>query len=55
VGIIGSGASLLVLSRGRIGWLQILAASIFLGGVGISGLHFLGMAAMRVQAMHGVA
>jgi len=51
VGIVGSAAALLVLSRGKIRWLRALAASIFLGGVGISLLHYIAMAAMRMQAM----
>jgi len=52
VGIIGCGAALLVVSRHRIGWLRALAASIFFGGVGISGLHYTAMAAMRLRGMH---
>jgi PAS domain S-box-containing protein len=52
VGIIGSAASLLVVSHGKWGWPRALAASFFLGGVAISGLHYTAMAAMRLQAMH---
>jgi PAS domain S-box-containing protein len=51
VGILGSAAALFVLSRTIIGWPWVLAASIFLGGVGISGLHYTAMMAMRMQAM----
>ncbi|HKI33675.1 MAG TPA: MHYT domain-containing protein [Gemmataceae bacterium] len=52
VGILGSAGALLVLSRGQIGWPRVLAASIFLGGVGISGLHYTAMAAMRLPGLH---
>jgi PAS domain S-box-containing protein len=52
VGILGSAGALLVLSHSRIGWPRALAASIFMGGVGISGLHYTGMAAMRLEGMH---
>src|SRR5205085_1637226 len=52
VGIVGSGATLLVVSRRRVGWRQAVVASICLGGMGISGLHYIAMAAMRLQAMH---
>jgi PAS domain S-box-containing protein len=52
VSIIGSGAALLVLSRSKIGWPRALAASLFLGGVGISGLHYTSMAAMLLPAGH---
>lgn len=52
VSIIGFGAALLVLSRSKIGRHRAVAASIFLGGVGISGMHYTAMAAMREQAMH---
>ena len=52
VGIVGSAAALLVVGRGRIRWPRALAGGILLGGVGISGLHYTAMAAMRVRAMH---
>lgn len=52
VSIIGSAAALLVLSRSKIEWPRVVAASIFLGGVGISGMHYTAMAAMREQARH---
>ena len=52
VGIIGSAATLLVVSQSKIRWPRALAASIFLGAVGISGMHYTAMAAMRQQAMH---
>jgi len=51
VGFVGSGAALLILLSTRIGWVRIVTASIFLGGVGISGLHYIAMAAMRLQAV----
>ena len=50
VGILGSAAALFVLSRNTIRWPWVLAASILLGGVGISGLHYIAMMAMQVQA-----
>jgi PAS domain S-box-containing protein len=52
VGILGSAAGLLVLSNSRGGRLRVVAASIFIGGVGISALHYTAMAAMRFQGMH---
>ena len=52
VGILGSAAALFVVGSDKIGWPRALAASIFLGGVGISCLHFTSMDAMRMQAMH---
>jgi two-component system, sensor histidine kinase and response regulator len=55
VSILGSAAALVVVSRRTIGWPWALAGSIFLGGVGISGLHYTAMAAMRLQGMHPYA
>ena len=52
VSVLGSGAAFLVLSQNKINWLRVLAASIFLGGIGVSGLHFTAMEAMRYQGMH---
>ena len=52
VGIAGSGAALLVMGRSRIGWPRAVAAAVLLGGVGISGLHYIAMAAMRTPGMH---
>ena len=52
MGILGSAAALFVVGRDKIGWPRALAASIFLGGVGISCMHFTSMDAMRLQAMH---
>jgi PAS domain S-box-containing protein len=52
VGIIGSAGALFVLSRTGKGWPRVLAASIFMGGVGISGLHYTAMAAMRFPGRH---
>jgi PAS domain S-box-containing protein len=51
VGILGSGGALAVVSRSATGWPGAIG-SILLGGVGISGLHFTAMAAMRFQGMH---
>jgi len=36
----GSAAALFAMSRSTIKWPWVLAVSIFLGGVGISGLHY---------------
>jgi len=52
VGIMGCAAALSVMSRGRLGWPRALVASICFGGVGISGLHYTAMAAMRLHGMH---
>jgi PAS domain S-box-containing protein len=52
VSIIGSAAALSVVTHRKIGWFRALAASIFLGGVSISGLHYTAMAAMRLPGMH---
>jgi NO-binding membrane sensor protein with MHYT domain len=46
VGMLGSAAALVAVSRNIIGSLRALAASIFLGSVGISGLHYTAMAAI---------
>jgi PAS domain S-box-containing protein len=50
-GIIGSGAALLLLSGSKLGWLQTAAASIFMGVVGISCMHYTAMASMRLPAI----
>lgn len=52
VGIIGSAATLFVMSRRKIGWARAVVASILLGGVGISGLHYTSMAAIKLPVMH---
>jgi signal transduction histidine kinase len=53
VGIAGSAAALMVVTRRRkVGWMRTVLASICLGGIGISGLHFLGMHAMKAPSMH---
>jgi PAS domain S-box-containing protein len=52
VGIMGSAAALFVLSVRKIGRTRAFAASILLGGVGISGMHYTSMAAMRVPDIH---
>lgn len=52
VGIVGSGAARLILTGSRIGWLRIVSASISLGVVATSGLHYVAMASMQVQAIH---
>ena len=50
--VLGSGAAFLVLSGNKINRRRVLAASIFLGGIGVSGLHYTAMEAMRYQGMH---
>jgi len=50
--IFGSGAAFLVVSRSRMGWHGTLLASFLMGGVGISGLHYISMEAMRLPGMH---
>lgn len=52
VGISGSAAALLVLGRGRVGWIRAVIAGIFLGGVGISGLHYTAMAGILQPRVH---
>src|SRR5579864_9316264 len=49
-GILSSAFALVVVSRGRMGALRAVAASILIGG-GIVVLHYTGMAAMRMAAM----
>jgi PAS domain S-box-containing protein len=49
VGIVGSGATLLIVSRKDIGWVRAVAGAVVLGGVGISGLHYTAMAALRLR------
>ena len=51
-GILGAGAAKLVLSHTRIGWPEAWIAAIFMGVVGISTMHYVAMAAMRLQGMH---
>jgi two-component system sensor histidine kinase UhpB len=51
VSIIGSACALLILSHSTIGLLRTISAGIVLGGVGISGLHYTAMAAMRLPGM----
>ena len=52
VGVVGSAAALVILSRSKLRQAKALAGGIFMGGVGIPGLHFTGMEAMRLQGMH---
>jgi two-component system sensor histidine kinase UhpB len=52
VGIVGSAAALAILGLGRVRLSRAWAASILLGCVGISGLHFVAMGAMRFRGMH---
>ncbi len=48
--IFASAIALFVVSRPKMGWLRALGGSLFMG-VGISALHYIGMASMRMQAM----
>jgi two-component system sensor histidine kinase/response regulator len=48
--IFASAIALFVVSRERMGFQQAVAGSFFMGG-GIAGMHYIGMAAMRLQAM----
>ncbi len=50
VSTLGAAAALMVLSRSKVGWPELLTAAVCMGGVGISCMHFLGMASMRLQA-----
>jgi PAS domain S-box-containing protein len=52
VGVAGSLAALLVIGRGRIGWLRAIVAGIFLGGAGVSGLHYTAMHAIVFPQVH---
>lgn len=52
VGVAGSAVALSVISARGHRWWRIVVASIALGGVGISAMHFIAMKAMRQQAMH---
>jgi PAS domain S-box-containing protein len=52
VGVAGSAAALSVHTRRKIGRLRAVATSFFLGGIGISGLHYTAMGAMRTPGMH---
>jgi signal transduction histidine kinase len=46
VGISGTAATLFVLTRHKIGWGRALVGSILLGGWGVSGLHYVSLAAI---------
>ena len=48
--IFAAGIALFVVSRKRLGLLQAGAGSLFMGGA-IAGMHYIGMAAMRLKAM----
>ena len=48
--VFASGVALLVVSRQRMGWLESVLGSLVMGG-GIAGMHYIGMAAMRLPAM----
>ena len=48
--ILASGIALFVASRKQMGYLLIVVGGVFMGGA-IAGMHFIGMAAMRLPAM----
>jgi signal transduction histidine kinase len=50
VSIAGSGAALWVVRSGRLHWPRALAGSVLLGCIGVSGMHYTAMAAMRLPA-----
>jgi PAS domain S-box-containing protein len=52
VGMIGSALAFAVASRSKVGWMRALAAGSALGGVGVAGLHFTAMSAMRLPGLH---
>jgi PAS domain S-box-containing protein len=51
VSIAGSGAAFLVVRSGTVRWPRAVAGGALLGGGGISGMHYTGMAAMRMPGM----
>ena len=52
VSIGASAVALRIVSRTRPGWGGVLVASVLQGGLGISGLHFTAMSAMRIPGWH---
>jgi two-component system, sensor histidine kinase and response regulator len=48
--VLASGVALFVVSRSRMSWFQALIGSVAMGS-GIAGMHYVGMAAMRMPAM----
>ena len=52
VSVVASAVAFLIVSRTKPGWRRVLVAGVFLGGMGISGLHYTAMAAMRIPGMH---
>ena len=52
VGVVGSAATLVVLRHCPAAWPRALVGGVLLGGVGISGLHYTAMAAMRIPGGH---
>jgi PAS domain S-box-containing protein len=52
MGIVGCAAALLIVSYLKMGRARAVAASLFFGGLGISGLHYTAMRAMRFPGMH---
>ena len=48
--VFASGVALFVVSRQRMGWIESILGSLVMGS-GIAGMHYIGMAAMRLPAM----
>jgi PAS domain S-box-containing protein len=48
--VVASGVALFVVSRATLGWLGAIAGSVVMGS-GIATMHYVGMAAMRLEAM----
>jgi PAS domain S-box-containing protein len=49
--VLASGVALVVVSRPRAGWFAMLSGSVVMGS-GIASMHYIGMGAMRMSAMH---
>jgi PAS domain S-box-containing protein len=52
VSVVASAVALRIVGHARPRWGRVLVASVFLGGLGISGLHYTAMAAMRIPGWH---
>lgn len=49
VGVLSSSFAIYVASRNQVGWLKLVGSGLFLGP-GIAGMHYTGMAAMKMEA-----
>lgn len=52
VSIAAAALALAIVARRDAGWRHVIAGGLVLGGIGISGMHFTAMAAMRLPGMH---